>query len=147
MNKNISQTREGSWPITTESLAKGLELGRLLHKTVLDWAKAQPEDPHVRILFAAVQYLQELLDQKTLAVSSYILLTQNLIEKNSLGDCIVEPYVERLKEETPEEKAERAANLRAMAEKLDPVKPDVVYEPKEEQGSFEKVAGTEDVAK
>lgn len=112
----------GSWPISTEELKVALELGRLLTKTILDFGKKNG-GLHLKVLSGALQYVQDLQEEKKYTLTNDIVFVQKLVEENGFGDKILEPFAENLREETAEEKIQRAIELRKMADTLDEQKP------------------------
>lgn len=82
----------GSWPVTPADKADIVELGRLLHKTVLEFATKKGE-LHVKIMAGACQYLMDLQDQKKAALGDDIFVAQKLLADTGLSEKIVEPFM------------------------------------------------------
>lgn len=92
----------GQFPLTMEILPDVIELGRLFHKTVLEWAQAKgKENLHIRVIEHAANYLALLHQEKKATLADDFLRTERLIRTENLGEIVAEPYTKYI--EAPQE--------------------------------------------
>lgn len=137
---NTNQPQGPNYPITNDDKVIIRELGRKLHKFVLDEAKARYAEGrgfHIKYLLGALEYVQRVMGEKANLVAEDILLTQDTVERFNLHDLIEEPFPatpmptrEELKAEAQKKKEEAEKDL-ALLDATDPEKEAVAEEKKE----------------
>lgn len=93
--KPKSDLPEGSWAITKEDKLEIQKFGRELHKFVLGYCKSNAIHGKFfpwKIITGGFDYYQQLQSQKVKMAGDDILITQDSIEKYSLGDLLEEPF-------------------------------------------------------
>lgn len=107
-----NQPNQAQWPISNDDKKVIQDLGRKLHKFILEYADANKQSNggfHWKIMAGAFQYVEGVMGQKQAMLAEDILILRDTVEKYSLGDRIDEPF-----QQTPNPSMEE---MRAAAEK------------------------------
>lgn len=112
--QTLRKSADGSWPLTLDAIPDAVELGRLLHETILKWAEDKGKTTlHVRLLHYAFGYVNDLHDEKTHILTDDFLRTNQLIKQENLQNRVNEPYVQYLAQEAKRVEEEKAAQSEA----------------------------------
>lgn len=109
MNNNPTQAQ---WPISNDDKKVIQDLGRKLHKFILEYADANKQPTggfHWKLMAGAFQYVESVMGQKQAFLAEDILILRDTVDKYSLGDRIEEPF-----QQTP---APSMEEMQASAEK------------------------------
>ena len=127
----MAENKNAQWPITNDDKKIIQDLGRKLHKFVLEYAKTNSTNGsfHAKLVFGAFQYLEGIFGAKAQLIADDVLFLQESIEKFALGDMIVEPFqatptpsLEQAKEDALKKKADIENELAMIEEAMKPVK-------------------------
>ncbi len=122
MNNN---NKAPQWPINNDDKKIIQDLGRKMHKMLLEYAKENAVNGtfHVKYMAGAFQYVEGVMGAKATLVAEDVLILQDTIEKFALGDFIVEPFqetptpsLETLKAEALKKKEEAEKELASISE-------------------------------
>lgn len=89
-NNNTAQ-----WPISNDDKKVILDLGRKLHKFILEYANAnkQPNGGfHWKLMAGAFQYVEGVMGQKQAMLAEDVLVLHDTVERYELGNRIEEPF-------------------------------------------------------
>lgn len=127
------------WPITNEDKDQIRSLGRLLHKTVLNFAKENSVNGsfHAKIMSGAFQYVEYVFGTKAQLISDDLLYLQDAIERNGLGDKIVEPFQPTPAPSLEELKAEADKKLAEAQNEADAINQIINFRDKAEETQTE----------
>lgn len=121
----MSNNQAPQWPISNDDKKIIQDLGRKIHKMLLEYAKENAVNGtfHVKYMAGAFQYVEGIMGAKATLVAEDVLILQDTIEKFALGDFIVEPFqqtptpsLESLKAEALKKKEEAEKELAQIAE-------------------------------
>lgn len=113
------------WPITNDDKEIIRDLGRKLHKMVLDYAKEKAVNGtfHVKLVSGAFQYVEYILGAKAQLIGDDVLFLQDSIERFNLGNLINEPFqptptpsLETMKEEAKKKIEEGQKELEMISD-------------------------------
>lgn len=118
MNNNPSQAQ---WPISNDDKKVIQDLGRLLHKTIMEYANAhkQPNGGfHWKLMAGAFQYVEGVMGQKQAMLAEDVLVLHDTVERYELGNRIEEPFqaspaptMEQMRAEAEKKMADAKAEL------------------------------------
>lgn len=106
----------GQFPLSLEIVPDVIELGRLINKTIHEWAASKgKENLHVRVIEHAFNHVILLHQEKQAVLADDFLRADRLIRQENLGDLVNEPHVRHL-----ENQEEVAAQIDNAGQKIDP---------------------------
>lgn len=126
----MAENKNPQWPINNDDKKIIQDLGRKLHKFILDYAKENAVNGtfHAKLMSGGFQYVEYVMGAKAQLIADDILFLQDSIERFSLGDAIIEPFaqtptpsLEAMKEEAMKKREEADKELTAIEEAMKPV--------------------------
>lgn len=126
----MAENKNPQWPINNDDKKIIQDLGRKLHKFILDYAKENAVNGtfHAKLMSGGFQYVEYVMGAKAQLIADDILFLQDSIERFSLGDAIIEPFaqtptpsLESMKEDALKRKDELDKELASIEEAMKPV--------------------------
>lgn len=92
----------GQFPLSLEIVPDVIELGRLINKTIHEWAASKgKENLHVRVIEHAFNHVILLHQEKQAVLADDFLRADRLIREQNLGNLVNEPHVRHLEAQQP----------------------------------------------
>lgn len=135
----MSENKNAQWPITNDDKKIIQDLGRKLHKYILEYANTNATNGtfHAKLVFGAFQYLEGIFGAKAQLIADDVLFLQESIERHGLGNLIIEPFqqtptpsLEQAKEDALKKKADTERELEMIETAMKPVIEDVKVDEK-----------------